>query len=136
MFLKRKEIHKLLITGVREDFKKALLLSITTNSDVIAILNSFHFTSYSSFTPYNSKDNTLAVTIPFIVGFILGDGSLSITLRKSANGNIVIVPLVRIFTKNLKRNLNLFELMLNQLHLSSIPATLKETSSGLFYDYY
>ena len=59
----------------------------------------------------NFIDNFTPISIPFVIGFILGDGTLHVRLRMSDKGSIWIIPIVLLPQLNNKYNNHFFILL-------------------------
>jgi hypothetical protein len=104
-------------------------LAVTGTSRVLSLMDQLAAMGLpSTVSPLpNFADNTVPMSIPFIIGFILGDGSMLIRLRQAAT-NVWIIPLVLLPQKNTPVNVSFLTMVMQYLASLNIQSALRYSS--------
>ena len=76
------------------------------------------------------NDNPILPNFPFILGFILGDGSLSIRIRLAEN-SLWLIPVLQLPQKSLDSNIHFFEVLNRYFKTLNVTSSLVKNVQGV-----
>lgn len=101
------------------------LLSLQDQLSLLNLTFDGNFNLVSTF-----KDNSTVPSFPFILGFILGDGSLSIRIRL-VHSSLWLIPVLQFPQKSLNSNIQFFEALNSYLKTLNITTSLVKNTSNM-----
>lgn len=121
LFMATKLVYSISLDGVKRKLSFSEQLKLLNLNHIEVVLPEY-------------KDNTTSVSLLFIVGFILGDGTLHLRLRQLDNGSIWLIPMLSLpQVKNAysAHLFNLFNDFFNSINIKTIISSniKNETSS-------